>query len=214
LEISELCDEVENGLQELKNTKVFKGQKRDDKVALLKTRLNRARVALRSLKVEFRELSKIDQKPHADRAALLEERINKLSTDLEFAERNDPEQQKQDAAMVVDYNAVLNKGKAIQDEDLKILSGLNRQLEDTEQIGASTLVKMQEQSEQMRSIDKQVDEVASNVKLASRQVRVMVRRWGTDRLIQCLMFCIVAGVIVIIVYSVVTKKGNTNLPQT
>jgi len=165
--------------------------------------------------VEFRELSKAEQREHSERAGVLEERINALAVDLEYVEKEDPEQMKLNAAQAVDHNALIDKGKAIQETDINILVNMNRQLQETEQIGSTTVHKMAEYNDQIKRIDKDVDEVASNIKLASRQVRVMVRKLATDKLIMCLMFLVFAGVIVIIVYSAVGGKNapKTNIPQ-
>jgi len=212
-EISELCDEITKGLDDLKRAKGLKGVTKADKLSYLKNRLGRAKTALRSMKVELRELTKMEAKPHSDKAAQLEEKIKQLEVDLDFAEKSDPADAEHQQAMATDYKAVLDEGAKIQNDDINRLKRVQQTIAETTQVGTDTLAAQQRQREQIVKIDQGVDQVSSNIKLANRHLRVFVRRMATDKIIMGFMFLIFAGVIFIIVYSVINKNANTNVPN-
>jgi len=213
-EIYDLCAEVQEGIDKLKSAKGLTSVTKADKIAFLKNRTNRAKTSLRSLKVDLRELPKLEQKPHTEKAAQLEEKIKQIEVDLDWLEKSDPGEAAQQQARATDYKEVLAQGTAIQETDINILSRATQKLEETRQIGTDTLVKQQAQREQLIQIDKGVDEVSSNIKLANRQLRVFVRRIAGDKIIMGFLFLIFVGVIFIIIYStVINPKANTNVPS-
>lgn len=212
-EINDLCEEVKKGIEDLKKAKGLTGVKKSDKIAFLKNRLARSKVVLRSMKVDMRELPKLEQKPHVERAAQLEEKINQLGVDLEWVEKADPNEEIQNQAKATDYKAVLAEGQVIQEGDINTLTRVTQKLEETRQIGTDTLATQQRQREQLISIEKGVDEVGSNIKLANRQLRVFVRRIAGDKIIMGFMFLIFVGVIFIIVWSVLHPQMKTALPE-
>jgi SNARE protein len=213
-EISELCEEVEKGIKEIqKGGKHLTAVKKSDKINYLKNRIGRAKTALRSMKVEMRELPKLEAKPHQDKAAQLEEKIKQLEVDIDYAEKSDPADSEKQQAMATDYKAVLAEGAAIQTDDINRLQRVQQKIAETTEIGTNTLAKQQEQREQIIRVDQGVDQVSSNIKLANRHLRVFVRRIATDKLIMGFMFLIFVGIIVIIVVSIVKPDTKTNVPQ-
>jgi len=212
-EIIEICEEVEKGMNDVKKDKKLLGNRRTDRINQLKNRVGRAKQALKSLKVELRELPKLQAKPHADKAAQLEERIKQLDLDLEWLDKSDPAAEEEKQAMSTDYKKVVAKGNEVQMDDINRLGRVIRQTEETKVVGEQTLVTMQTQREQMIKIDQGVDEVASNIRLANRQMRVFVRRMATDKIVLGFLLLIFLGVIFIIVYSIVKPKAKTNVPQ-
>eukprot|EP01111_Echinosteliopsis_oligospora_P006646 TRINITY_DN20924_c0_g1_i1.p1 TRINITY_DN20924_c0_g1~~TRINITY_DN20924_c0_g1_i1.p1 ORF type:complete len:235 (+),score=66.71 TRINITY_DN20924_c0_g1_i1:56-760(+) len=212
-EVSSLCNEVEKDLATLKSTKSLQPAKRAEKISVLKNRIARAKQSLRGLKVELREMPKVDAKPHLEKALQLEDRINALLQDVEWYEKEDPAQAQKEQLLNTDYKEVINKGKEIQMDDISTLTRVIQQVNDTEVVGRETLVKLSEQKDQIISIDKGVSEVESNIKLANKHLRVLVRRLATDKIIMCFVFLIVAGVIFIIVWSATHPKLRTNIPD-
>lgn len=212
-EIAELCDEVSKELELLKKAKGLTSVKKSDKIGYLKNRIGRAKTALRSMKVELRELTKLEAKPHSDKAVQLEEKIKQLEVDIEFAEKSDPADAEKQQAMATDYKAVLTEGAAIQNDDINRLKRVQQTIAETTQVGTDTLAAQHRQREQIVKIDQGVDQVSSNIKLANRHLRVFVRRMATDKIIMGFMFLIFVGVIFIIVYSALNPTVNTNVPD-
>lgn len=191
------------------------GVPKQDKASKIKNRLDRAKAVLRSVKVEMRELSRTEQAAYKDRIQVAEEKINKLYTELDWAEKSGDRKELMDQASVeLDTRSVLNKGKQIQEEDLNILDNVIKTAAQTSEIGASTLAEMANQRERMTAIDKDLDQISSNLVLARKHLRVFVRRIATDKIFLCLIFMIVAGIVVVIVFSIVHPGAiNTNLPS-
>jgi len=199
-EINDLCEEVTKGIEDLKRAKKLVGSARADKIAFLKNRLGRAKQALRTMKVELREMPKLQAKPHTEKAAQLEEKINQIGSDLDWLEKSDPNEELANQAKATDYKAVLDEGRVIQEDDLNRLHGITQTIAKTQEIGSETLSTMQKQREQIVNIDRGVDEVSSNIKLANRQLRVFVRRMATDKIIMGFLFLIFVGVVFIIIW--------------
>lgn len=59
----------------------------------------------------------------------------------------------------------------IQNDDINRLGRVTKQVNETKELGAATLVQMSEQREQIIAIDKGVDEVESNLRIANRHLR-------------------------------------------
>jgi len=212
-EISELCDEVAKGIEDLNRAKGLQGVKRSDLVNKLKGRIGRAKQVLKSIKVELREMGKLEAKPHTEKASLLEEKIKQLEIDLDWTEKSDPNEAVVAQAQATDYKAVLAQGAAIQEDDIGRLKKVQQTIAQTTEVGTATLAKQQEQRDQIVRIDQGVDQVSSNIKLANKHLRVFVRRMATDKIIMGFLFLIFAGVIFIIVYSIIKPSAKTNVPQ-
>jgi len=210
-EVNQLIEEVSGRLARLKKAgSNLPATKRSDDINIMKNRLDRARKALKTMKVEIRELSKVEQKPHTEKATQLEERINQIAVDVEWVEKDEGGGQN---GPELDHNQILDKAKAIQESDKSTLTGVLQTVHQTIEVGSATLVKMNEQSEQIMRVDKGVDEVSSNLKLASRHLRTFVRRLATDKIVMGFIFLIFAAIVFIIVWSIVKPNSNTNVPS-
>lgn len=192
-EINSLLEEVDGRFTRLKKVKNVNQSKKADDIAFMKNRIDRAKKALKTMRVEIRELSKVEQKPHNDKAAQLEEKINQQLTDIEWYEKDEPGAADANGIMLgstvishqfnlfvgpeLDHNAIIDKAKNIQTQDIDILHRVTQQVQSTKDIGTDTLVKLNQQTEQMVQIDKGLDEVSSNLKLASLHLKTFVRRF-------------------------------------
>jgi len=206
-ELEELCSEVE---KEMTASRKSKGKERESKALVIKNRLQRAKVVLRSVKVEFREMSKLEALPFQDRAREYEERVKKLLEDVGWMERDEEHREEllQKAEEDNDYKKILEKGAAIQTDDLQRLENMRRQVDETIVVGTDILTEMSEQKDQLNQVRKGVDEVEANVKIASKQARILARRLATDKIILGFILLIVILVVFIIIYSVVKPKDS------
>jgi len=214
IEIGELCEEISSGLEMMKQAKGLSSRTRAEKIEFLKNRIGRAKLALKSMKVELREMPKLQQRPHLEKATQLEEKIKQLEADIDWAEKADPNDELKNQAMATDHKAVLNEAAQIQEGDINKLKDIKRVIQNTTQVGTDTLVEMQTQKEQLARIDDGVDQVKSNIQLANKHLRVFVRRMATDKIIMGFLLLIFLGVIFIIIYStVINPKAKTNVPE-
>ena len=91
-EINELLEDVGGRLAKVKKSKNVSSVKKAEDIGYMKNRMDRARKSLKTMRVEIRELSKVEQKPHNDKAMNLEEKINQLVLDIEWFEKDEPGQ--------------------------------------------------------------------------------------------------------------------------
>lgn len=91
-EITGLLEEVGARLAKVKKNKGLTSVKKAEDISFMKNRMDRAKKSLKTMRVEIRELSKVEQKPHNDKAMNLEEKINQLVLDIEWFEKDEPGQ--------------------------------------------------------------------------------------------------------------------------
>jgi hypothetical protein len=91
-EINELLTDVGERLAKVKKNKKLSSVQKAEDVSYMKNRMDRARKSLKTMRVEIRELSKVEQKPHNDKAVNLEEKINQMVLDIEWFEKDEPGQ--------------------------------------------------------------------------------------------------------------------------
>jgi hypothetical protein len=87
-EINSLLEEISGKLERLKKMKNPKQTQKSDLIADMHGRIERARKALKTMRIEVREMPRVEQKPHSDKATQLEEKINLLNNDLEWIEKD------------------------------------------------------------------------------------------------------------------------------
>lgn len=209
-EIEGLLNDVSQRLTKAKKQKNVSPMKKSEEIGYMKDRMDRAKKSLKSMRVEIRELSKVEQKPHNDKAMQLEEKINQLILDVEWFEKDEPGQAE---SPELDHHQIVNKAQAIQQDDIETLNRVQRRVDETKDLGANTLATMAQQRDQIIQIDKDVDQVESNLKLANRHLRTFVRRLATDKIIMGFILLIFIAVVVIIVKSIVDPKQKDIIPQ-
>lgn len=92
VEIEGLLTDVTQRLAKVKKQKNVSPVKKSEDIGYMKNRMDRAKKSLKTMRVEIRELSKVEQKPHNDKAMQLEEKINQLVLDIEWFEKDEPGQ--------------------------------------------------------------------------------------------------------------------------
>lgn len=96
---------------------------------------------------------------------------------------------------------VLAQGHKIQDESLASVARTKAMLAASNDIADETAVKLQGQSEQLKVIGAGVDDVEANLNRADIQIRRFMRKMMTDKLIMCMLFLIICGVIFMIIWN-------------
>ena len=210
VEIEGLLTDVSQRLARVKKQKNLSPVKKSEDIGYMKNRMDRAKKSLKTMRVEIRELSKVEQKPHNDKAMQLEEKINQLVLDIEWFEKDEPGQPEQSPEL--DHRDILRKGQAIQEDDINTLQNVQRQVEETKVLGSETLATMAQQREQIIQIDKGVDEVESNLRIANRHLRTFVRRLATDKIVMGFVLLIFIAVVFIIVWSII-NPGKSKIPK-
>lgn len=94
---------------------------------------------------------------------------------------------------------VIKEAEKTQQEDLKAVVRMQRMVEDTEDVGLETNIKLKLQTEQMKSINNDVYSVGETMKRADKLVNQIGKRLATDKMIACLILTILFFVFLIIV---------------
>mmetsp|Transcript_12212 Transcript_12212/g.16874 ORF Transcript_12212/g.16874 Transcript_12212/m.16874 type:complete len:224 (-) Transcript_12212:675-1346(-) len=206
-ELERLCAEIKKGIDALPK---MKPQDRQSKVTYLEGRINRAKQVFRSFKVELRDLSKAEGAAYHKKAKEYNETINKLIQDLNWLQDRedlfDGTQRPQDVEQMT-ADQIIEKGAQIQQDSITSLGRTLQTIENTKEVGTATAARLKEQTEQLRKVGEDIEEVQANLKVAGKQLRAFVRRMATDKIIMCFIVLILIAVVVVIVLRIV--KGGS-----
>jgi hypothetical protein len=164
-----------------------------------------AKTILRTYKVELRELDKENRKVYEARAAEHEETVNLLLADLNIAS-DDAER-----AELVRHGDVelgvreqkIKKAARLQQEDLRAVARMEKQIATTQQIGTAVTERMHTQTEQLAKASEVLDEQKELLKFGSLQLRSITRRISTDKCLQGCICIVLLLIIVVIVLAIV-----------
>ena len=92
---------------------------------------------------------------------------------------------------------MLDEAANIQSKDKAATRRMLKMVNQTEDIAASTMDTMKNQTEQLSKIHADLEEMDSTLKLADAQIKQYVRKMATDKLIMAMLFLIVIGIVVI-----------------
>ncbi|KAI9026832.1 hypothetical protein DFJ74DRAFT_521864 [Hyaloraphidium curvatum] len=201
-DFQEQLNEITTEISESLATEVseLRGTDRIERCSELRGRLQRARQLLRSIQVEARELESGARRTWEYRAKELEQELNHLQQDIEWAEttgeRDDLHAKPEAQLTARDYT---QQGLAIQNQSLASTARTKQRIEETINIGTDITEGLKRQTEQITKIKDDVDQIESNIKRADKQVRMFMRRMATDRIFLVLILLVVLGVIAAIV---------------
>ncbi len=155
-EVSELLHEVSDKLDRMKKAKNLDRSAKNEGISLMKNRMERAKRALKHMKIEIRDLPREDQTPLKNKAAELEKSINDITSEIQIEQGDTPAGMqlvrlstvKDDKLLTYlidtaqDYKELLAMGNEIQKNDIKAIASITRIIESTQEIGTNTLTKM------------------------------------------------------------------------
>ncbi|KAI9141592.1 hypothetical protein BKA69DRAFT_1124709 [Paraphysoderma sedebokerense] len=220
-ELNDYDEQLQEVIRMIRNTltgEVSKltGSARLEKCDYLKNRLNRARQLLKSYQVEMRELPKDKTAPYEERAKHFDNELAKLQQDLNWAVTSAERDNTQPGKHVKNVDEMTGKeitstALSIQEQSLQSTARTKQVIANTLQIGAETTDVLKQQSQQIQNVSSNVDEVESNLKRADKQMRAILRKLATDRVILVFIFLIVIGIVAAVVVSYL--KPNDRLSQ-
>ncbi len=88
-EINGLLQEVIEKLERMKQAKNMDKLAKGEGIGIMRNRLDRAKKALKTMRVEIRELPKVDQKTHNTRAEEFEKAIGDITNEINWFEQGD-----------------------------------------------------------------------------------------------------------------------------
>ena len=101
---------------------------------------------------------------------------------------------------------ILIKASQLQDKTFESLTRTKQMIEASKEVGAATIEELRRQRDQMIDIEKEVDQIDTNLIRAGRLITNFSRRMATDRIIQgfsCINILVLLG---LILYVAITKK--------
>jgi t-SNARE complex subunit (syntaxin) len=85
------------------------------------------------------------------------------------------------------------------------------------QVGTDIGSELTQQTDKLRKVQQDVDEVELNLKMANKQLRSLARRLATDKIFMIFIALIVIGILFIIIWKIVnpttSNSGNTDTFQ-
>jgi len=216
-ELDKLCQDVRKGIDGLK--KIKDATERQNKIAYLQSRVNRAKQVYRNFKLEMRDLPKTEVEPWQKKAKDYMDNINKLGQDLTWATDNGGKGKDGEAPPPTDVDQmttkqILDKASNIQKKDIDALDRVIQNIEETKAVGVEIGSELAKQTEQLQKVGEGISEVQTYLKLAGKELRAFVRRTATDKLILAFICLIICAIIFIIIWSSVKgDDSNTNVPD-
>jgi len=109
---------------------------------------------------------------------------------------------------------LMDAGRNMFNKDIDKLRGMERLVEDTKQVGTTTLATLQQQTEQMENMVNDLDDIHFNLKKASQMIRDLMKGFATDKCIMLMMAVIVCLIVTLIIlkYTKVLGKKSVNIP--
>lgn len=96
-----------------------------------------------------------------------------------------------------------------QKQTIESLTSTEQLINETETIGTEAAAKLQKQTDDIRKMNENLDQLDSDVNRAKKELNVFIRRMMTDKIILCFAVLVVIGIIVIVVMKV---KGGSSSP--
>jgi len=207
-ELNDLVGEVQKGLDGMKR---LAAAAQDEKIAVLKNRLQRAKQVLHSFRVEMRDLPRERSAAYEAKARDFQTTLQTMQAELERM-REEAQRQAVGVRTVDEMSTqeVLSEAGKVQDKSIASIARMRQDISASKEVGAATAARLHEQTAQLKNINADIMRIESNLSRANLLLRAFMRKIMTDRIIMIFMLLIFIGVIVIIVYKVVDPNGNSS----
>lgn len=96
-----------------------------------------------------------------------------------------------------------------QNKTLATLDDAEKTLIATEDTAADATAKLQAQTDQMRKINDDLDQLDSEVERAKKELNAFIRRMMTDKILICFAILVLLGIVLIVVFNFVIKKDES-----
>lgn len=211
--MSEAIDDYNHEIQEIlkeSNTlleEVIHSQTKKVKLDQLRARIKRGNDAVKGLSIELR-FDNHDSNTLKDKVKEYQSSLDMLGCRVSAIEKG--ESQINNADQTTD--AILRKVENVQSGSLSVINSINNQLDQTISLGNDTLTEMNNQTDIINHSIIVVEEVEDDMSIARKQIRSIIRRIMTDKMIWVLILLIVVTIAIAIIYVVVKNviKNDTS----
>eukprot|EP00937_MAST-01D_sp_MAST-1D-sp2_P003657 g3657.t1 len=195
-----------------------KGPDRENGIAQCDELLREVRDLKKGFNIELRHMPKGEKRrEYQEKLKGYDGRVQNAKDNLEWAKSQGNRQEllgSRQAPAAADPRRMNNDEmlNALGKVNTKIDVGLDRTLQDAKmglQIGKETAATLEEQGEQMESIQQDAKEIREHLRTADVLIKNFAKRMATDRVIQCFLFVVVILIVVIIVYAAMNPDQDT-----
>lgn len=102
----------------------------------------------------------------------------------------------------------LNLANEMQQDDIRRLEEANRLVEESKDIGISTIDKLTVQNEKLDNARADVGKINSEMDVAARELRIFSKKIMTDKIILAVLFLIVIAIACVIVFIIVKPHAK------
>jgi t-SNARE complex subunit (syntaxin) len=228
-------DELADKLRELEaqvgKLKALSGTARESAVAACDAKAASVATTRRTFNMELRQLTGAAKGSYAAKLAGYDAKAEQLAQDVKFARRDMEEQQR--AALLrgaadraergegaataaaaggaagqaaVSRDDLLKASTAVQDKTEAALQRTLMSINEANDIGDATLQKLAEQTEQIKRIDEQVTDIASELDRAKDVMTSFLKRASTDKLILVFVVLIILCVVGLVIFIAVIRR--------
>ncbi|KCV67794.1 hypothetical protein H696_05736 [Fonticula alba] len=208
-QIDELFYRVETSIQ--RDITSLQGRARVEKIDYLLGRMRRAQHLLESYQIELSLLSPLEAHPfnvayrgYEEKHTSLDSRLNELRQIFQSEEQVDAS----GAPVGMTNRQIIQAAETIQLESKASTGRSLAIIDETIKVASDTTKTLHEQTDQIERIHQGIEQVDSNARTAEKQLRILIRRLATDRLVLVLIVLVVLAIIAAIVVGVVKKKGK------
>jgi len=201
--------------------------KRDEQVkqiALCETKAQRLKHSLDSYRLELRDLPSDEQAIHRERLKALEDNFKQCRTQIEW-KRLDVESSAPSSSSDMTSSGAEPDGPVSVEQAVAMASEVQNQSElsvartkkmalEAEDMGTNILQTMNEQTEQLRHIKDDVEDIKADLVRSKKLVGMIARSAASDRCIQMLCVLVTISIMIMIVLAMTGRDGGElNVPD-
>jgi len=219
VETCELLTRIRSSAEALewdtKKTSMSK-EAREQEFKRIKADMDKAKSLMQNYKVEIRELSSMEAREYEQKLRKHQESYAEIERNLTFARSMAEKSELMDGNTANGKNVegmsaaqLIEEAKKTQQQDAVALDGMIRMVDNSEEIGVQTNIKLRAQTEQIKAINEDVSKVQANMKRADKLLNQMGRRIMTDKLLALLLLALVIGILVVIILKATGYGGSS-----
>ncbi|EKX38059.1 hypothetical protein GUITHDRAFT_165311 [Guillardia theta CCMP2712] len=239
VELNELLSSVRNDIEGLEwdpKKSAMSGMEKKEEILRLKNQLDKAKGIFQNykarlppsgypnltvLQVEMRELDRDELRKYEGSARKHQTTLDELNRNLNYAKSlvekaelmGDKGQNPPSAADGKNAKELIEMAKQTQATDVEAMMRMQRMINESEETGMETNIKLKTQTEQLKNIHADVHTVSSRMKTAEKLVNQIGRRLATDKLIACIILILLLLILAIVVVKALglDQKGSTKV---
>ncbi|KAJ3444033.1 hypothetical protein M0813_25574 [Anaeramoeba flamelloides] len=214
-EFDELCESIQREITKLEN-----GKGDSDEIGYeISDQLKRAKEVLRSYKAELSEFSGRRRGEYERKGKEYNKLLNQLSNDFTIAKQNAAKNElfegrtENKTKNSMSVTGLLDQGLETQDRSLSSTKRMKQKIEESKQVGTGTLEELDEQTQKLNKIGKDLDDIDSELKRADIQIRIFLRRVRTDKCIMTMLCLIILAFIAVVAWVIYRNYKGEGTPS-